>query len=217
MIASSAAESCQPRAVSLNLDPARYLAGWRPDACALFLPVLSDRRVGEDVVVRIGLYGQGVRATVFGSIAVVRRVGRPSLPPGIDLALHPMSLPAARFLALAAREGKSSFHDRAPRWIVAERLLTIRDGNLRETTTLNVSESGCAMRWPDPLPGVGDLVTLKLGAGLFSPTAGARVCWNALDGAAPGCVGLRIVAGPRAVRAWKELALETARSRGVAA
>ena len=36
--------------ISLNLEPHQFLAGWRPDAGALFLPALSESRVGEQVV-----------------------------------------------------------------------------------------------------------------------------------------------------------------------
>ena len=73
--------------VALNLEPHQFLSGWRPEAGALFLPALSESRVGEQVVVRIGLFGQPVRATVYGKVAMVRRIGRPSLPPGVEVYL----------------------------------------------------------------------------------------------------------------------------------
>jgi len=68
--------------VALNLEPGQFLSGWRPEAGTLFLPTLSEARVGDDVAVRIGIFGQTIRATLLGSIGLVRRVGRPSLPPG---------------------------------------------------------------------------------------------------------------------------------------
>src|SRR6266581_9693419 len=73
--------------VAVHVDPAQFLAGWRSDAGTLFLVALLEGRVGELVAARIGLVGQTIRATVFGSISLVRRVGRPSLPPGIELQL----------------------------------------------------------------------------------------------------------------------------------
>src|SRR5512144_2159140 len=91
------------QSVAVNLEPGQFLSGWRAETKSLFLPVLSDSRVGDEVAVRIGIFGQAIRATVFGKVSLVRRVGRPSLPPGVELSLDRVSLPAARFLATAAR------------------------------------------------------------------------------------------------------------------
>jgi Tfp pilus assembly protein PilZ len=62
--------------VSINLEAAQYLAGYRREARALFLPTLSESRVGDEVAVRVGIYGQPIRATLFGKVSLVRRVGR---------------------------------------------------------------------------------------------------------------------------------------------
>lgn len=198
--------------VALNLEPAQLLAGWRPEASTLFLPVLSEGRVGDEVAVRVGLFGQPIRATVFGAIALVRRVGRPTLPPGVELTLDPASLPAARFLAAAARGEKLSFRERAPRWLVTRTLTVGCEGGEQEATTLNVSEGGCAFAWEGTLPQVGEVVTVKLGESMFAATARAVVCWNALGGAEPRAVGLRILPEGRAGKAWKALAAAAARS-----
>src|SRR5512137_1457768 len=104
---------------ALNLEPAQYLSGWRAEAGSLFLPALSESRVGDQVAVRVGLYGQPIRATVFGKVAMVRRMGRPSIPPGIELYLDRASLPAARFLAMVARGEPVQFRERAPRYAVS--------------------------------------------------------------------------------------------------
>ena len=77
--------------VSVNLEAAQYLAGWRPEAGSLFLPTLSDTRVGAAVAVRVGIYGHAIRATLFGKVALVRRVGRPALPPGVEPGYDRMS------------------------------------------------------------------------------------------------------------------------------
>jgi len=52
--------------VSVNLEPSQFLSGWRPESGAIFLPVLSEARVGDEVAARIGVLGQTIRATVFG-------------------------------------------------------------------------------------------------------------------------------------------------------
>jgi hypothetical protein len=206
------------QSIALNLEPAQFLSGWRAESGSLFLPALSDSRVGDEVAVRLGIYGQTIRATVFGKVALVRRVGRPSLPPGVELSLDRASIPAARFLATAARGEPVSFRERAPRF-AAERTLKVElsTGESFEATTINLSEGGCSMRWPGTLPQVGDVVVLELGKGLFSPRARAVVCWNALGGVADRSVGLRIVLRGRGARAWKSIVTQLARSGARAA
>ncbi len=51
--------------VSVNVEPDQYLAGWRAEHGALFIPALSEARVGEHAAVRVGIYGQSIRATVY--------------------------------------------------------------------------------------------------------------------------------------------------------
>jgi hypothetical protein len=203
--------------VSVNVEPAQFLAGWRPDARTLFLPALSESRVGDLVAVRVGILGQTIRATIYGKVALVRRFGRPALPPGIELVLDPASVPAGKFLALAARGEPVSFRERSARYSL-ERKLDVGLGALRfETSTLNVSDSGCAVRWAGELPQAGDLVTLRLGGGLFAATARAVVCWTQPGGSVERCVGLRVIAEGRAGRAWRAIVAEAARSGARAA
>ena len=154
--------------ISVNLEPAQYLAGWRPEAGSLFVPAMAGARVGDHVTVRVGILGQTIRATVHGKVAAVRRMGRPALPPGVDLSLDRASLPAAGFLAMAARGGPVGFRERAPRLTAAFPLTARHAGARLDTTTLNVSEGGCALRWPGELPRVGDEVLLRLGRGLLA-------------------------------------------------
>lgn len=198
--------------VALNLEAAQYLGGWRPEDGTLFLAALSEGRVHDEVAVRIGIFGQAIRATVFGTISLVRRVGRPSLPPGIELAVDRVSLPAARFLALAARGDKLNFRERAPRYVFERPLLLSRDGEERESTTMNLSDGGCAVSWSGPLPMVGEVVSIKLAEGFFPCAARAVVCWNAVGGPLERCVGLRIIAEGRAARAWRHIAEDAVRS-----
>lgn len=201
----------------MNLEPAQFLAGWRPEGAALFLPTLSDARVGDEVAVRVGIFGQTIRATVYGKVAAVRRVGRPALPPGVDLSLDPASVAAAGFLAMAARGHAVSFRDRAPRFAVERRLALSRGGASVAVTTLNVSDGGCSVRWSGELPAVGDVVSLKVGQGLFAPAVRAVVCWTQPGGAIERSVGLRVVAEGRGARAWRALVEAVARSGARAA
>ncbi len=203
--------------VSVNLEAAQYLAGWRPEAGSLFLPTLSESRVGALVAVRVGIYGHAIRATLFGKVALVRRVGRPALPPGVELHLDKISVAAAGFLALAARGEAVTFTERKPRWSHEQALAVVHAGAAQTAITLNVSEGGCAVRWSGQLPLVGDVVELKLGDGLFAPAAKAIVCWNQPGGAVERSVGLRIVSGGRAARAWRALVEKVARSGARAA
>ena len=198
--------------VSVNLEPSQFLAGWRPESGAIFLPALSEARVGDEVAARIGVLGQTIRATVFGRIAGVRRVGRPTLPPGIDLRLDPGSIPAAGFLAMAARGEPVNFKERLPRF-VAERIVHVVQGpTLLPVTTANVGDGGCSLHWPGQLPPVGEVLLARLGNGFFAPRAEAVVCWNLETAEAGRSVGVRLHAEGRAQRHWKLLVAEVARS-----
>lgn len=199
--------------VSVILDAAQYLAGYRPQNASVFVPALSESRIGEQVAVRIGIYGQTIRATLFGRVSLVRRVGRPALPPGIEMVLDRASVPAASFLAMAARGEVVTFQERrAPRYTVERKLVVEHGGSVFETVTLNVAEGGCALRWPGPLPAVGDVVGVKPRAGLFAATARAIVCWTAAGGEGERCAGLRVVVEGRGGRAWRALVADVAGS-----
>lgn len=198
--------------VAINLEAAQYLAGWRPEVGSLFLPTLSEARVGDEVAVRIGIFGQTIRATLLGTVGLVRRVGRPSLPPGVELTLDRASLPAGMFLAAASRGEKVTFRERAPRYVYSRPLRVIRDGLESTTQTLNLSEGGCAMAWSGQLPMVGEVLEVKMGRTFIAPRARGVVCWNSLGGDLPRAVGLRILGGGRAGRAWRAVTQDAARS-----
>ena len=203
--------------ISVILQPAQFISGWRGETGSLFLPALSDARVGDAVAARVGIHGQTIRATVFGKVSAVRRVGRPALPPGVELALDRGSLPAAGFLAMAARGDPLSFRERAPRF-AAERTLIVKHATgIVSTTTINLSEGGCSVRWPGQLPLVGDLVGMKVGGGIFAPVARAVVCWNQPGGPVERSVGLRIISEGRGARAWRALVAELAKGGARAA
>jgi len=199
--------------IALNLEPHQFLTGWRPEAGALFLPAMSDSRVGEQVVARIGLFGHPVRATVFGKVAMVRRVGRPSLPPGVEVYLDRASVPAARFLALVARGEPVTFQVRAPRYAVERSILITAGRSKVEAHTVTMSEGGCCIAWPDgEPPTAGELLVLRLGKSFLAPSADAVVCWTA-NGAEERILGARVVSEGRGGRAWRELVAEASRAR----
>jgi Tfp pilus assembly protein PilZ len=198
--------------IQVVVEAAQYLASWRETSGTVFLPVLSDARVGEEATVRVGILGHAIRATLSGRIALVRRMGRPSMPPGIDLHLEQNSLAAACFLAAAARGVPVPFQERAPRWL-AELSLTVERGGARlEVATLNVSEGGCAVRWPGQLPLVGDQLAIRLRDGLFPQVLRAIVCWNQPSSDRDRSVGLKLLPDGRAGRAWKKLVEAVART-----
>jgi hypothetical protein len=204
------------QSVAVNLEPSQYLSGWRPEAATLFIPALSETRVGEDVAVRIGIYGKAIRATVHGKVALVRRMGRPSLPPGIELAVDKASLPAARFLAMAARGEPVTFRERAPRFAVSLPVPVTSNGAQVPASTINVSDGGCSVQWQGPAPQVGDVVSIRLAKGLLPAVARAVVCWSQAEGEQSRSVGLRIISEGRAGRAWRALVAEAAKAGAVA-
>lgn len=198
---------------AVHIESGRYLDGWRPETGTLFLPALTDARVGDEAVVRVGIVGQTIRATLFGKVAMVRRVGRPALPPGVELKLDKGSVPAAAFLAMSARGEPVSFRDRTARFAV-ERPLRVeyRTGEY-DVVTLNVSDGGCAVRWSGQLPGVGEVVSVRIGSGFLAPTARAVVCWTQPGaGGVERSVGLRLIVDGRAARIWRGFVEEIARS-----
>lgn len=198
--------------VSVNLEPSQFLGNWREKPGTLFLPTLSESRVGDEVAVRVGIVGHPIRATLFGKVALVRRVGRPALRPGIELALEKHSLAAAGFLAAAARGEAVTFRERAPRWATSRKVQIERSGVGFDAVTVNVSEGGCAVRWPGPLPLVGDEIKIRLRDGFFSRTVRGVVCWNQPGAEGDRSVGLMVVAEGRGGRAWRTFVEEVARS-----
>ncbi len=198
---------------AVSIESNRYLDGWRPESGTLFLPALTDARVGDEAVVRVGIVGQTIRATLFGKVALVRRVGRPALPPGVELKLDKGSVPAAAFLAMSARGEPVSFKDRTPRY-AAERPLRVEQRSAsHDVVTLNVSDGGCAVRWPNQLPSVGEMISVRIGSGFLAPSVRAVVCWTQPGaGGVERSVGLRLIVEGRASRIWHALVDDVRRS-----
>lgn len=198
---------------AVHIEPQRFLEGWRPDSGTLFLPVLTDARVGDEAVVRVGIVGQTIRATLFGKVSLVRRVGRPALPPGVELKLDKASVPAAAFLAMSARGEPVSFRDRTSRYAVERPLRMEWRQAAYDVITLNVSDGGCAVRWANQLPGVGEMVNVRIGSGFLAPSARGVVCWTQPGaGGVERSIGVRLIVEGRAARIWRTFVSEIAKS-----
>jgi hypothetical protein len=199
---------------AVTVTPGQYLASWKPDAGTLFVPALSDAQLGEEAAVRVSLAGRTFQATLFGMVSLVRRVGRPSLPPGAELRLDADSRVAAQWLAAAARGDEIPFSQRAPRFVAEHALLAVRDRNQPPlaVTTTNVSVTGASLRWAGVLPKPGEAVVLRLGDGFLAPSAEAVVAWTVQSPSGPGRVGVRLMPSGRAQRAWEKIAAEAART-----
>lgn len=200
--------------VALELGAREFLAAWHPERGTLFLAALSEGRVGDDVAVRIGVARHPLRTTIFGRITAVRRLGRPTLPPGIEMAVDLGSLPAVRLLTLAARGESVSFRERAPRFLHARAIALRRGRDEQPSVTHDVSEGGCGCTWTGPLPAIGEVVEVRVGEGLFASTLRSVVCWTS-PGAPAGApaLGLRILGHGRAARGWRSVVSEASRSR----
>jgi hypothetical protein len=131
----------------------------------------------------------------------------------VELRLDKGSVPAAAFLAMSARGEPVTFKDRVPRYAV-ERPLRIEHRQVAmDVVSLNVSEGGCAVRWVNQLPGVGEMVSIRIGSGFLAPTARAVVCWTQPGaGGVERSIGLRLIIEGRAARIWRSLVTEIARS-----
>ncbi len=202
-----------PVAVTVEPAPSEFLGGWDPEAQRLFVPALADSRAGAAAAVRIVIRGTGIGATVSGTVVAVRRAGTRRLAPGVFLALQGDGVAAATYLARVARGQPVDFNEREPRYALARRL-TITDGagGRFESTTVNVSESGCCVLWSGPAPAVGERVRLRPGPALLGPVLEATVCWVGGPGRLADSAGLRLDPAGRAGRRWRSLVEDAARS-----
>ncbi len=195
---------------ALNIESSHFLAGWSPDVGTLFVPALSQSHVGDRVVVRIGLQGQPVYASICGEVSMARPVGSPSLPPGVKIQVDPASLPAVRYLAAVASGAPANFRVRSPRFL-RERPVVVSVGGKRvRTHTLSVSEAGCAIAWPEAeFPESGEVASLRFGPWLLSPSIAAAVNWRSQEDAT---LGLSVIVKGRGGRAWREVVQEASRT-----
>ena len=165
-------------------------------------PRWASASLGEKVAVRVGISGETVRATLHGTVTLVRHHGRRTLPPGVELRLHGESLLAALLSGVggARRAGRlpraapalsrRAAAARPPRRRGAagphpQRLRgRLRRGLERRRRRRRASCSACGSRF-------------------FGPVASAVVCWRRACGPADWQVGLQLGGSRRALRAWK--------------
>jgi hypothetical protein len=172
-------------------------------------------RLNEVVAVRLELVGTGVRATLVGTIrGASQDEGRPS----VELALDPDSQGAIRFLDAAAKGEPVTFHERSTRYLTRLPVVVDWGGGEYFTFASSVSIGGCAVRWPGPLPTVGQGIGLRVGAGPRATWLRAVVCWKSNGGLGRGAaVGVRIVEAPNGSSSWGGLFAQVARSGAPAA
>jgi len=190
--------------LELKLWARALLAGWRPEKGYLFLPAATDRTIGDHIAARIGIVGYAPCITVFGIVTLVRRLGRPSIPPGVEIVLHPSSIPAAHYLALVALGKNPAFCHRSPRWLAVRSLITLSDGVRRVGKTVNVSQDGCALIWSGSPPPLNHAIELKISDEFFGSSARGVVCWREMTSVQPR-LGLQMTGSRRDLNAWRRL------------
>jgi len=195
-------------APTIVMQPSEFVRAWSDRTERLRLPVTDAPAIGGRTALKIRLAGMKLHAAVTG---VVRAIWRERGLTGVELAPDAHSLRAARWLAAAAREEEVPSRERARRHL-AELPVTVTSGDPGTfTTTLNVSEGGCALRWSGELPGLGDEVRLRLGASMRASEARFVVRW--VEAARPGRVGLELVSDPQGSSAWARLLRDAGRRR----
>ena len=192
----------------------QYLAGYRPEARHA-VPADALRRRGSARTWRCAS-GSSARPSAPPSSArsrCVRRVGRPALPPGVELQLDAPSVAAAGFLAMAARGEPVTFKERAPRYAARAARSRVEHGGDRGRRHDRQRLRG-RLRGPLARPAAARrrVVALRLGRGFFAPAARAVVCWNQPGGAGRAERRAAPRRGGRGGRAWRALVEKVAAS-----
>jgi hypothetical protein len=196
------------QSTNVLMQPGEWLTSWRSDRRRLVLRATAPARLNEVLAVRLELAGLNIQATLVGTVRGVSREGGRS---ALELALDPDSQPAVRFLSAAAQGEPVSFQQRSPRYLTRLPVVVAWGGGEYFTYASCVSVGGCSVRWPGPLPNVGQGIGLRVGAGRRAARLHGVVRWKsaALSG---GAVGLRIMDGAPGAEAWGGLFAEVARS-----
>ncbi len=202
-----------PLTAMIDLPAQEFLDGWDPSLERLFVPALGEARAGAPAAVRITIRRTGISATIMGRVAAVRRAGSRSLPAGAWLALGSDGAAAARYLALVAQGRPVEWNEREPRYAVERAVTVAREGAHRfDSTTVNVSASGCCVLWRGPAPALGETLRIRAGRTFLAPMAEATVRWAAMAGLRGEAAGLELHAVGRAARTWLSLVEQAARS-----
>lgn len=192
-------------AFDVRLESSELLGAWKAEASRLTVQTATAPRLKDRVAIRVQLAKPSVRATVVGTVVSFHRQDAQHR---IELAVEAESLDAARMLLAAAKGEPVSYRERAPRYMAKLPVLTARGGASFYVTTLSISSSGCSLRWPGPLPTVGEAVNLRF-AGSRPIDMRGVVRWRKPAGST---VGLRFVDGLAGAEAWKLLLEDVKRS-----
>jgi hypothetical protein len=196
------------RQVTLQLHSDEWLASWRQATSRLLLRVPEAARLNERLAVRVQFADQFAAATVTGTAVGVERQEGGS---GVELAPDAEGLRAVRLLCAAARGEHIRFLERAPRYQIKVPVYVLWHGERFLTSTLSISDGGCALRWAGPPPGAGQRLDLRIGAGRLAHVVRGVVCWS--EGATGVArVGLRVMAMNGARQAWRTMLDEAVRA-----
>ena len=185
--------------VDIRLRPDELIGAWRPDTRRLLLNTREPLRLQQRVAARITAVGLGVAATITGRVASASRHGDLHR---IELVPDEMRLRAVERLLSVARGEAVAYQTRAPRFLASMPAVVYGPGGPTYMTTFSVSERGCGLAWTGPVPAVGLLMDVRIGAGNGAATFRTVVCWTAQSGRT-ATVGVRFVAG--AMTAWASL------------
>jgi hypothetical protein len=185
--------------VDIRLRPDELIGAWRPDSRRLLLNTREPLRLQQRVAARITAVGLGVAATITGRVVSASRHGDLHR---IELVPDEMRLRAVERLLSVARGEPVEYQARAPRFLASMPAVVHGPGGPTYMTTFSVSERGCGLAWTGPVPAVGLLMDVRIGAGNGAATFRSVVCWTAQSGRT-ATVGVRFVAG--AMNAWASL------------
>jgi hypothetical protein len=185
--------------VDIRLRPDELIGAWRPDSRRLLLNTREPLRLQQRVAARITAVGLGVAATITGRVVSASRHGDLHR---IELVPDEMRLRAVERLLSVARGEPVEYQARAPRFLASMPAVVHGPGGPTYMTTFSVSERGCGLAWTGPVPAVGLLMDVRIGAGNGAATFRSVVCWTAQSGR-NATVGVRFVAG--AMNAWASL------------
>jgi hypothetical protein len=192
------------RQLSIQLHSGEWLGSWRQATSRLLLRVPECPRLGLRVSLRIQFDDQPVSATVTGTAVGVESLGNDCR---IELAPDPDGLRAIRLLSAAARGEPIRFLERAPRYQAKVPVFVLWNGERFLTSTVSISDGGCALRWNGQTPTIGQRMDLRIGSGSQAHGVRGVVCWSEAAGATSK-VGLRVLALNGARQVWRMLVEE---------
>jgi PilZ domain-containing protein len=182
------------------------LASWRPGRGVLIVPSPVAPRLGAKGVVRLELIRRPERASIHGTaVAVNRGDERGDDHFRVEFAPDAAGVRALRLLTAAAGAGQVPFRERAPRFRVEAPAVALAGGREVYTTTISISQGGCALRWSGSPPRQGEILHLRLGAGLREVAHAFAVRWVE-QGSRHTSVGLELSASDQTAGRWQAYA-----------